>query len=295
MGKVEPTKPAIHAFASSLQSIDEERQMNLRLNRRALYFSIPVSLLIVTTSLGGLLFDGVHTLDTIFAAAQATAQDFVNLVAVVPLLIITSILIKDRKGTALLVWLGTMIYVVHSFAIYCFAVSFNALFLGYCMTLGLSVYGIQSVVADIDMETVPGWFDVEKLNELTIAYLWILVIFFSSEWLKVVAAAIIGANSMADVRNPEGIRSITHALDLSIFLPGTAIAAVLLRRRRPRGYIFAPAMLVFFTLYEIEMASTVVSLRNFKQPVNSASFWLFAALVVFSYLILHDFLTHVKT
>ncbi len=271
-----------------------DRESEARLSLRAMCFGVFASGLILLTNGGGLLLKNVYTGETNFTVAQVSAQDWVHIVIVLPLLLITSVLIKKGGKASVFVWLGTMMYLVHSSAVYCFAIDPNVFFIGYCTLLALSVYGSISVVAGIDGTVLSELFDERRSNTLIQAFLWVLLLFLSSQWLKDIAYAIAGSGGLHAVGYPDAVRNITHALDLSLFLPGMATAAVLLRRRHPAGYVLAPVFTAFSLLYIIEMGTTVVQMKNSDPLVSLSSLWLFAALAFISYSVLHDYLTHMK-
>ncbi len=269
--------------------------MQFRFRRGAFIFNVAVMFMVMVTSLVGMFLNGIYSKETQFAITQVTAQDIVDLVVVVPVLFVSSFFAFRRGNkSAFIVWLGVMLYVVHTFMTYSLAISFNQIFLVYCITLGLTFYAIVSVLVGPGKDEASRWFDEKKSNNLTMTFLWIVALLFFSRWLSGVFAPIVYHGGGQAAGNTVPFRNAVHALDLSLFLPGMAIAAVLLRRRHSLGYIFAPGMVVFFLLYGIEMAVMVITLRNSDLPVELSSLWLFGGIVVVSLLVLFDFMGHMK-
>lgn len=94
---------------------------------RILTVSLAVCLAIV--SFYGVFVPGTYERDAASMAAQGVGQDMVNLFFVLPLLLLTLfIMIKGHK-VALLIYGGTLFYLLYSFVIYSFGVHFNILFL----------------------------------------------------------------------------------------------------------------------------------------------------------------------
>ncbi len=255
---------------------------------RPLSFSIPLSLLIFISAMSGLLFKETYAAESALAVSQAVAQDWIDLIVVIPLLLISSIFLRRNNRAAFVIWFGAMIYVVYIFSIVTLGLHFNEVFLLYCITLGLSFYTIVTVLAEIGLGTMKDWFDPKKSNNVIMTFLWVIALIFFSQWIKQATAALI----RDDFRDPESLRSAVHVLDLAIYLPGMAIASALLRNRHPLGYVFAPALVVFIILNGIVMAATVISMDSFDLPVNLSSIWLFIGIALASAAVLSDFLTH---
>ena len=95
-------------------------------------FAFPVALLMAVASLGGLLWPGTYARETASWTAQAVGQDWADLLIAVPWLLVAGVLARAGSRRALLVLGGGYLYTIYEFAIYAFAVRFNALFLVYC-------------------------------------------------------------------------------------------------------------------------------------------------------------------
>ncbi len=269
--------------------------MESGLRQKPLLFTVPLSLLIAAASLGGLFISGMYSRETAFAAAQALAQDVIDLIIVVPTLLISSVLIRKGSKYSYFIWLGAMMYVAYTFVIYCFGVHFNDLFLVYCFTLGLSFYSITTILASTDSHAVMSWFDEKKSNNVVIAYLWIIALLFSAQWLKEIIPAMINNDVPQSVKDAGAFTSAVHVLDLSIFLPGFFVAAVLLRKRHPIGYLIAPSFVVFGMLTAVAIGAMVVSMRFSGLNVDETSLLVFVGLAAISVVVMVEFLNHIKS
>lgn len=263
-------------------------------NNRALCFSIPLSLLTIVTSVGGIFFKSIYARETLSYAAQGVAQDMFDLLLVVPTVIITASLIGKGKRSALFVWLGTVLYTLYTFVIYCFGVHFNALFLVYCLTLGLSFYSIVTVLLKTDLQEIKGWFDDKKTENVMSIFLMILGLLFYATWLKEVIPAIIHNETPQSVKDAGLLTNPVHVLDLSIFLPGVFIASILLKKKNPLGYLFAPSLLVFVILTAIAIGGMVVAMKLYGMEVDMSLSMVFAILAIISVFVLVSFLRHMK-
>jgi hypothetical protein len=91
-----------------------------------LSFSLLLAMLVIIASGAGLIMPGVlYAKATPNWYAQSFGQDIVDFFIAVPMLIITSVLAYMKSRKALLLWAGVMIYLIYTFAIYCFAVYFT--------------------------------------------------------------------------------------------------------------------------------------------------------------------------
>ena len=107
-----------------------------------LVWSLAISALVTTSSVLGLVDQGVYDQKTKNWATQAKGQDIGNLFAVVTLLVSGYGYHKGSHRSAL-VWLGALFYLAYAYVVYSMAVHFNELFLVYVATLGLSLYAVM--------------------------------------------------------------------------------------------------------------------------------------------------------
>ena len=103
-------------------------------------YTFPLTVLIVIASVLGILFENIYSKEAPEYAAQGVGQDIINLFVVMPILLIATIMILRDSKLWQFVWLGSVIYTVYSYTVYCFGIHFNALFLVYCGIMGLSFY-----------------------------------------------------------------------------------------------------------------------------------------------------------
>ncbi len=268
--------------------------MEPQLRNRPLFFSVPICALIAIASIGGLFFKGTYSGETAYLIPQALAQDVIDLVLIVPTILIAAIAITKGSRHAFFIWLGAMLYVVYTFVIYSFGIHFNDLFLDYCFTLGLSFYAIVTVLVGRDGSTIKGWFDEDKSNNIVLAYLWIIALLFFSQWLREIIPAMVTNGVPQSVKDAGTFTSAVHVLDLSIFLPGMAISAVFMRKKMPLGYIFAPSFVVFALLTGVALVAMVISMKASGIQVSLASLLVFLAIVVISFLVLLETMSHIK-
>lgn len=254
-------------------------------------FTLALGLLMLATSIGGLLNGHMYSRETPASLAQCVGQDIINLVVILPTLLVSGFLLRRGKRRALFVWLGVTLYTIYTYVIYCFAVRFNTLFLVYCAILGLSVYATMITVVTMDLSAVKDWFDEKRSVRTPSAFLFALALLFYLLWLKDIVPALIHGEVPQEVKEAGLLTNPVHVLDLSVVLPGFLIASMLLRKKHPYGYLFVPAFLIFAALMDITIGALVVVMKYKGLAADYALTVAFALLAVATILI---FLSLVK-
>ena len=227
-------------------------------NKIILLLSLPIAILATIVSYAGLFFPDTYAKETANWAAQAVAQDIIDLFLIIPFLLITSWLAFKKSRIALLFWGGVLIYLIYTFVLYCFAVHFNQLFIVYCLLLGLSFYAFLYFLLSQIKDPIVGWFS-EKVPVKTVGiYLIILSGLFYLLWLSEIIPAIFSNATPATIIETGLLVNPVHALDLSVVLPGFMIVGILLLKKNPLGLLLAPAVLTFCILMDITIGTLMI-------------------------------------
>jgi hypothetical protein len=228
---------------------------------KPLYFSIPIGLLVIAAGIAGIFFRNTYSQETASWAVQGVGQDLANLIVAVPTLIVSALLIHKGAKAALFIWLGTTIFLVYTFVLYCFALHFNSLFLVYCGVLSLSFYAIVSVLTPLDKSAVKDWFDEKRTNNFAVYYLVIISILFFMLWMKQIVPALAAGEPPRELKENGLLTNPVHVLDLCFFLPGSVISAILLKKKNSLGYLFAPALTIFCAMMALTISLLVVVMK----------------------------------
>jgi hypothetical protein len=249
---------------------------------------------LAAVSICGAFVPGTYSRDAASLAAQGIGQDLVNLFLVVPLLAGSLAFIRRGSRAALLIYAGTVFYILYSFVIYALGVHFNRLFLAYCLTLGLSFYAFILIMIEMAKMDVENWYGPGLPVRLTGFYLVVVSALFYLLWLKDVLPAVINNTVPRSVSDYQLLVNPVHVMDMAIALPGLVIAALLLMRRRRLGYILAPAALVFTVVLAIALAGMVVmsKAKGVSEDISIAA--IFIVLAVISGIFLETFLKRLK-
>jgi len=214
-----------------------------------------VAALLAAMSLAGLTMDATYARETPNWIGQALAQDWFDLVVAVPAIAIASWCAGRGSWRGRVVLAGGLLFAVYTLAIYCFAVHLNALFLLYCATFGVALYGLIAVTASVLTTPRP----VMAARRAPAAMQLVVGVAFAALWLsQLVPAALTGEPPRELVETGLATNPV-HVLDLAFVLPLHLIAGVALLRRRPLGYVLAPAVLAFGAL----MAGTIAFLSAY--------------------------------
>jgi hypothetical protein len=227
-------------------------------NKAILLLSLPIAIFVIIVSYAGLFIPDTYARETANWAAQAVAQDIIDLFLIIPFLLITSWLAFKKSRIALLFWGGVLIYLIYTFVLYCFAVHFNQLFVVYCLVLGLSFYAFLYFLLSQIKDPIASWFS-DKVPVKTVGiYLMILSGLFYLLWLSEILPAIFSNTTPATIIETGLLVNPVHALDLSVVLPGFMIVGILLLKKNPLGLLLAPAVLTFCILMDITIGTLMI-------------------------------------
>ncbi|GLI27265.1 hypothetical protein ARHIZOSPH14_15070 [Agromyces rhizosphaerae] len=212
--------------------------------------TIVIAVLVVASSLLGLLLPSVYAREVEDWRLQAWGQDVGNLASVV-VLIVGMRLLKTRRSIGVPLWLGALFYVLYAFVIYVFGVHFNELFLLYTAILGLSVFTVVFAIPVLRNQP-----KVPKGPRVLAG--WALVtlgILFALLWLGEIVPALLSGQTPASITDAGLISNPVHVIDLAVVLPALTATGWLTLKDRSWGLFLAGPWLVFAVL----MAASVVA------------------------------------
>jgi hypothetical protein len=249
---------------------------------------------LAVVSFFGIFVPETYARETASMAAQGVGQDMVNLFLVVPLLLVSTLLLRKNNIIALYVFGGTVFYILYSFIIYSFGVHFNAMFLLYCLTLGLAVYLFIIFIYASRKLDVQNWFD-DKLPIKAIGiYLMVISLMFYILWLKDIMPSIINNSVPTSVSDYNLLVNPVHVIDISFALPGLVISAILLMKKNNLGYILAPVSLVFIIILAIALAMMVIVIKARGISEESSVLGIFIILAITGFIFLAIFFIRMK-
>jgi hypothetical protein len=234
----------------------------MQLPRFAGRAGLATSVLVAVAALGGIVSHATYAHETASWRAQGIAQDWVDLLLAAPWLAIASVLALrgSRRGALLLG--GAFAYTAYSFVLYAFAVHFNALFLVYVTTLGLSLYGLLDLARSLGGVRVHAWFDDRAPRRLVGATLIGFAGMFTLLWLAQIVPAILNGTTPPELEEVALATNPVHILDLAIVLPLMFVAGRRLRRRTDAGFALGVILLGFSVLMDAAILAMTIALRG---------------------------------
>jgi hypothetical protein len=238
-------------------------------NRIILLLSLFLAALIIITSCVSLLTPGFYSAETLNWQAQSLGQDIIDLIFIAPSLLITSILASRTNRKATMIWGGIVLYLTYTFALYCFDVHFNKLFILYCLCLGLSFYSFMYFLfTQYKQDRLD--FENKKITRFVGIYFIIISVLFYFLWLSEIIPAIIQHITPKSVAEAGLFTNGVHVIDLAVILPAIFITGIFLLKRISFGTILAPVILTFFVLMDITIAalSLIMKIKGVKSDLT---------------------------
>jgi hypothetical protein len=206
----------------------------------------------------GLLMPGEYR-DPAWITATWFGNDWITLVAAVPLLWFGILRARGGSMRGQLLVLGMGAYAVYNYAFYLFGAALNGFFVLYVLNFLLGIVTLGVMLGNIDAGAVAMSFREQTPVRLVAGYLVFVAVSLSAVWLGMWGAyAFAGRPTPID---PEAFK-VVAALDLSLMVPALASGGVLLWKRRPWGYVIATVASIQGALYLIVLSVNSVVLIN---------------------------------
>jgi hypothetical protein len=221
--------------------------------RIARVLSAILALLVAVAAAAGLWIDGLYQ-DPDPLAAMYRGYDLIALLVVAPLLAVTLLPSLRHRTRVRLVWTGLLAFCVYNYALYVFGTAFSAAFLVHVAIFTLAVYALVLALAHLDVTAVSGRFSPRTPVRVVGVILLGLGVSLGAMWVvSALRFAVTGEIPVEASRLTVPITTthLGYVLDLSLLVPAYVLAAVLLWRRAPWGYVLAPTLLVAGTLQQV--------------------------------------------
>ncbi|HXV94288.1 MAG TPA: hypothetical protein VD813_13370 [Pseudonocardia sp.] len=211
-----------------------------------------IVVLMVAASAAGLWVDGLYQ-DDAPVAAMFRGYDLVTLVIAAPLLALTLLPALRGSVRAQLLWAGMLAYAAYDYALYVFGTAFNDVLLLHVALFSLSVFAFGLALANLDAAGIAARF-APRTPVRTISVV-LLVVGLALGGIWVFQALRFAVSGEAPTETllvlPPANTHLAYVLDLALLVPGYVLAAVLLWRRAPWGYVLAGVLLPFSVVYQL--------------------------------------------
>ena len=217
--------------------------MQIQLSKPPLVLSIIITLLSAIASAGGIWIKILYN-DNAFVKLAWYTNDRITFFVVVPLLIISIYLSQKGSQRWLMVRLGLLGYVFYNFSFYLFGAAFNIFFLIYTVLVSMSAISLILQLSSYGISNIAEKFTKKTPVKLVSIYLLLISSLLFIIELGMIIPFLTGGIIPDTIKLTAHPSSVVFALDFSIVIPVSVIAAILLWKRQPWGFIMGIMMLV---------------------------------------------------
>lgn len=192
-------------------------------------------------------------------AIQGIAQDYVTLFIAIPFLLIA--LFSTRKGSlkGKFILAGILNYIFLTYLFYMNMAMYNELFLVYVALTGTSFFAFVLTLFSIEIDQLPMVFNKTIPVKFIGGFLIFNAVSIAMLWLSVVVPPLFD-HTIVPLAVQHYTTLTVQAFDLSLFLPISFIAGLLLIRKSKFGYLMAPVYLIFLSLLMTALIAKIIAM-----------------------------------
>jgi hypothetical protein len=214
----------------------------------------PLAALLVVASSAGLGWPGLYAREVAVVRPALVAQDAFNLLVALPVLWVAATGMKAGSIRSACVWLGTLAYVVYSYAVYAFNVQHNALFLVYTALLSLATYGLLTGALAVPRDALSASL-APKLEKGVGAFMVGVGALFALVWLLDIGMSLATGRPPAITARYQIPTFAPYVLDLGFALPALIIGGVRLMAHRTSGRLLGGIMVPMIVLMMFQLGT----------------------------------------
>lgn len=228
--------------------------MSERRVRAACILGGGVALLMAVASAIGLFVADFYP-DPAWAGEQFRGSDLVSLFVAVPVLVVGLVFAGRGSMRGRITVLAMFLYVVYGYGYYVWGAAFNDLFLLHIALNVLSIAGLIVMLIGLDLSALDGRLSGRPLL-VRAAAVWLLVpaAIIGIQWIFYSIRFAVNGSLPDDAMPASGLH-LVYALDLSYLCPALILAAVLLWRMTPWGYVVGGAVSLMVAVYMLNLAA----------------------------------------
>jgi hypothetical protein len=178
-------------------------------------------------------------------------------ILVVGLPVLAVAMARTARGSArgLVVWLGTVAYLLYQAVLFCFATPVNSLFLIYIAYLGLAVWSIVVLLRATDLTGYRARLSPRLPARFIAGFAFVIAVLNAYVWLARIVPALWRSQPSTLVQDTGLLTNPVFVQDLAIWLPLLITAAIAAWRRQAWGTLITGAMLAMFVLESTGIAT----------------------------------------
>lgn len=179
----------------------------------------------------------------------------VMLVLGLPLLAAGAVRTAHNSARWLVVWMGAVAYLTYQGVMLLFATPYNNLFLAYVAVLGFGIWTSVALVTHAQAHGFAARVDRRMPTRFVAGTLVAFAVLNAAGWLVRIVPTV-GSDDPASVLAGSGLlTSPGWVQDLAFWIPAYIVAGVLMWRGNHRGVLLSGALLLFFLVEAISVAS----------------------------------------
>lgn len=202
---------------------------------------------------------------------QFYGPDVVSLVIALPLLALAVWRTSRGSARGLVVWGGTLIYIAYWYHFYLGGIPFGPLFLLHVTLVGSALLALGVLIARVDIGRFAHRFAARMPARSIGGMMVILGAVFGTAWVVDVVARLWHGEVIDQVAR--GV----YTVDLTVMLPVTIVAGLLLWRHHPWGYVLSGPLLVNALLSVLTLWMTSLLVRASGVAVSGLQLAAFSA------------------
>lgn len=181
--------------------------------------------------------------NSVAMAIQGIAHDGVMLVLVMPLLLFTLYLSRKESIKGRLMMSGILGFVLFTYLLYLTLPMYNRLYLLWIIAASTSFFALILTLLSFDLEKLREAFTDDLPVKLVGGIILTQAVMVAALWLQRILPSFI--NGSIPVEMEHYTTMPVQGLDLAFPLPLCILAAILLFKKKPAGYLLAPAYTAF--------------------------------------------------
>jgi hypothetical protein len=190
-------------------------------------------------------------------AIQGIAQDYVTLIAGIPLLLISWFFATKGSLKGRFVLAGTLGYFLVTYLFYLVMAMYNPLFPVYAFLLGASFFAFMLTMLSFDVDKIVDIFAEKKSVKFEGRFLIFNAICIAFLWLSIIIPPYFDGSIY-----PKALEHYTtlivQGLDLGLLLPLAVVCGVLLLKRKPMGFMTATVYFIFLSLLMTALVAKII-------------------------------------
>jgi hypothetical protein len=230
-------------------------------HRQAVWWvALTVAVCALVASLLGLLLDEVYVGD-VATAAMLRGYDVVTLIVVVPALFLAWVRTRGGSEWARLIMASLLLYLAYTYAYYLFGTGFNDLLLLHTVVFSGSLAALILSLVSLDPDRLVVGFSTRTPVRAVATVLGVLAVALGGMWLAVCVNYLLSESppTGSALVETDTVVKLGIVLDLTVLVPLYLVAAVLLWRRRPWGFVLATLVLVSGVLHQVSYLVALIA------------------------------------